>query len=173
MLRKKAEKTFLWLDVVVRGLKVLDLPSNTEIEKIITEAPTRLLDLYRLRVNEISKNPKNYRMLVWVVYAREPLDLRALADAVAFGSSDNITRYADCNNSKPHLTADGLRNSLGTLLDVLNERVYLIHQSLKDYFETSKALWPNLDARLEPRVDIAKIYIRYLALEDFTYKKTV
>lgn len=93
MLRKKAEKTFLWLDVVVRGLKVLDLPSNIEIEKIITEAPTRLLDLYRLRVNEISKNPKNCRMLVWVVYAREPLDLRALADAVAFGSSDNITRY--------------------------------------------------------------------------------
>lgn len=173
MLRKKAEKTFLWLDVVVRGLKVLDLPSNTEIEKIITEAPTRLLDLYRLRVNEISKNPKNCRMLVWVVYAREPLDLRALADAVAFGSSDNITRYADCNNSKPHLTADGLRNSLGTLLDVLNERVYLIHQSLKDYFETSKALWPNLDAGLEPRVDIAKIYIRYLALEDFTCEKIV
>lgn len=173
MLRKKAEKTFLWLDVVIRGLKALELPSNTEIKNTITEAPTYLPNLYRLRVNEISKNPKSRRMLVWVVYAREPLGLRALADAVAFGSSDNITRYADCNNSKPHLTADGLRNSLGTLLDVLNERVYLIHQSLKDYFETSKALWPNPDAGLEPRVDIAKICMRYLALEDFTCKKTV
>lgn len=169
-LKERAGKTFLWLDVVIRSLQELTFPSHSKIEMAIDRASTLLPDLYRLRVNELSKDATNRRILVWVVYAQRPLNLGELADAVAFGSNDDINRYSDCKNDLPHLTTDGLRNSLGALLDIVNEGVYLIHQSLKDFFEESKSLLPGPDAGPEPRLEVAMTCMRYLALDDLRSK---
>lgn len=83
-LRKQAEQTFLWLDVVIRRIRMTENPTLRKVEEAIEHSPEELETLYELLVTEaLSRSRDNARILVWVVYARRPLDLKALGDAIA------------------------------------------------------------------------------------------
>ena len=78
------------------------------------------------------------------------------------------------DEDRSHLTPNSIRLSMGTLLDVIQDKVYPIHQSLKDFFQRFQP-WPNnlfLEDEI-PRLLIAKSCIIYLGLEDFNVKPFV
>lgn len=82
----------------------------------------------------IQRDRDNARLLAWVVYARRPLDLKALEDAMAIKLTEKYTSYEQCLQDRPCLSSDEVHKVFGTLLDIDEGKVYLIYQSLKDCF---------------------------------------
>ncbi|KAI4154500.1 MAG: hypothetical protein LQ340_001657 [Diploschistes diacapsis] len=166
-LNEKAENTFLWLEVVTRGIRSIEMPTPSKIKDTIEDNPEELNDLYHLLVNSLVKKDKDKaRLLAWVVYARSPLDLRALEDAMAIDLTKTYTSYEQCNPDKPSLKSETFHNVFGTLFDIVEDKVYCIHQSLKDYFESRNPLEEFLD-RKHPRLVLAHVSMAYLSLEEF------
>ncbi|KAL9023952.1 MAG: hypothetical protein Q9196_006863, partial [Gyalolechia fulgens] len=165
-LREKTDNTFLWLDVVIKRIKSIGLPTERRIEETVKDSPQDLDDLYHVLVQGFVQRDKDIaRLLACVVYARCPLGLRALQDAVAIDPKEKYTAYEQCEPNKPSFTPGEFYNTFGTLLDVAEDKVYCIHQSVKDYFERRNPLKDAME--LEPRLILAHVSMAYLSLEDF------
>ncbi len=161
----QAENTFLWLEVVIRRIELMDLPTNRKIENAIKNSPKDLDKLYSVLVRDlVQKDADKARLLAWVVYARRPLDLRTLQDAMAIDPAEKYTNYEQCSQDKLYLIPEEFLNIFGTLLDIAEDKVYCIYQSFKDYIERQK---PLQDILPEPRLVLAHVSMAYLSLEDF------
>ncbi len=166
-LSSRAENTFLWLDVVIRKIKSISYPSCENIENTIEQSSEDLYELYQdLITKAVDASEENARILVWAVYAQEPLAVPSLGDAISI--DPRHTRVKDFSKSRLTLQPDVLLKELGTLLDVVGDHVYLIHQSLKDYFENRNPLSNYFD-RIEPRLVPAYVCMTYLSLEEVNY----
>ncbi|ERF76578.1 hypothetical protein EPUS_05851 [Endocarpon pusillum Z07020] len=162
----QADNTFLWLHVVIRKIKSIDVPTPRKIEETIKNSPQDLYDLYhRLVHGIIQRDRDNARLLAWVVYARHPLDLKELEDAMAIKLTEKYTSYEQCLKDRPCLVSDEVHKVFGTLLDINKGRVYLIHQSVKDYFQREDPLQNYIGVK--PRLFLAHISMTYLSLEEF------
>ena len=168
-LHSRTGRTFLWIDIVVRELRRLGTPTMNEIKRIIYGSSQDLDKVYKDLVSKASdESDLNGHILVWAVYASKPLDLSELSDAVSIDPRKEYEYYQDLEEDRPQLTPDSIRWSLGTLLDVIDDTVYLIHQSLKDFFERVDPLKGNpfLKNRI-PRLFLAESCMIFLALKDF------
>ena len=86
----QAKNTFLWLEVVIRKIKIINTPTIRKIENEIKNSPKDLDELYSVLVCDlVQKDGDNARLLAWVVYARRPLDLRALQEAIAINPAEH------------------------------------------------------------------------------------
>ena len=167
-LHRQAEQSFLWLEVVIRRIDAIDTSTKRKIEDIIKNSSQDLDNLYHLLIQSLVQRDRSHaRILACVIYARRPLTLRALEDAVAFNPKETYTNYEQCEQDKPSLTPNAFYNAFGTLLDVAEDKVYCIHQSIKDYFECCNPIKDSID--LDPRIVLAHVSMTYLSLEDFGY----
>lgn len=125
-LREETDNSFLWLKVVIKSI---DLPSIRNIKETIKNSPQDLDDLYHLLVQRLDERGRdNGRLLACVVYARCPLDRRALQDAAAINPREKYTYYEQCEQDNPALGFSEVYNAFGTLLDVEEDnKVYFIH----------------------------------------------
>lgn len=140
-LHKQAENSFLWLEVVIKRIRSMYLPNKRKITETIENSPRDLDNLYYLLVQHlVQRDRDNARLLACVIYARYPLTLRALQDAMAINPREKYTNYKQCEQDKLTLTPNEFYNMFGTLLNVTEDRVYCIHQSVKDYFERRNPL---------------------------------
>ena len=165
---QRAEDTFLWLEVVIRRILSINMPTQRKIKDPIENSPQELDALYRLLIQGLVQRDKNNaRILACVIYARRPLTLRALQDAVAINPTETYTNYEQCEEDRPSLTLNVFYNEFGTLFDVAEDQVYCIHQSVKDYFERCNPIMDSID--IDPRIFLAHVSMAYLSLEDFGY----
>jgi hypothetical protein len=140
-LHMQAEGTFLWLEVVIRRIRSIKLPTVNKIEETIKNSPRDLDELYNPIVHRLVQGDRdNARLLAWVVYTQCPLDLKALGDAMAINPAKNYISYEQCLRDKPRLVSAEVYKFFSTLLDITEGKVYLIHQSAKDYFERQNPL---------------------------------
>jgi hypothetical protein len=163
-----AEQTFLWVSIVLKKLKTSNiLLSHAELKRIIDESPTDLMELYTSIINEIMQGPEaEQKLLVWVVYARRPLKLEELEEALATQMDSETKRSAD--EHRIVLTEKVITSAVGIILEVSDERVHLIHQSAKDFLlkngQLAKARFCD---GLHPSTYLAKVCMTYLCFKDF------
>lgn len=170
---ERAGTTFLWLDVVIRKIRMIEFPTLIKITEAIEGSPEELETFYGHLVSEArDKSEENARILAWVVYARHPLDLKALGDAIAINSQRRYRSYKEYSREIPKLTPRSVRRNLGTLLDVIEDTVYLIHQSVKDFFQEKDPLQSSFDGVL-PRMVLANCCMTYLGLEEFGQQQSI
>jgi hypothetical protein len=166
-LRQRAERTFLWLDVVIRDMRRISFPTIQQVEEVIENLPSELDKLYEQLVTEAVKRDSYIaRLLACVVYARQALDLRALGHAVAIDPQESCDSYEQYCKRVPDLTEQLVRQNVGTLLDVVENKVYFIHQSVRDYFKHHPNPFLDCFGKFEPRLTLAHVCMRYLAMEE-------
>ncbi|KAL8766255.1 MAG: hypothetical protein Q9194_006317, partial [Teloschistes cf. exilis] len=169
-LLQKDEKSFLWLEVVIRRIETLDILTERKIKKTIVTSSLDLDELYREMIQCLLQKDEDRdkaRLLACVVYAYRPLTLRALQDAMAIDPKEKYIEYKQCQQDKSCLTSSEFYSIFGTLLDVAEDKVYCIHQSVKDYFERRNPLKDSLN--IEPRLLLAHVSMVYLSLKDFEH----
>lgn len=97
-LRRKTDDSFLWLEVVIKRLKSIDLPNLRKIEETIKDSPQELDELYHILVQGlVQKDRDNARLLACVIYTQYPPSLQALQDALAMDPSQKYTTYKQCD----------------------------------------------------------------------------
>ncbi|KAF7505723.1 hypothetical protein GJ744_000489 [Endocarpon pusillum] len=125
VLRQKANGTFLWVALVVQEL---EKPESWNPLEVVEEVPVGLHQLYDRMVDQIQqltkKNSDRCRLLLSTVsVAYRPLYLAELGSLCKLsGQVSTLTK-----NTKT------LVAMCGSFLTILDDQVYLIHQSAKDY----------------------------------------
>ncbi|KAF6806523.1 pfs domain-containing protein [Colletotrichum musicola] len=143
-LLSRSEQSFLWLDVVIRRIQDLELPTPAEVNQEIESSSHDLYDLYRYLIQRAATRSRRLvQILVMVVYAKRPLRCDELEHAAATDVSpvSDKQTYQDFVQGVAHLNDRNVTQTLGTLLDVVDGWVLVIHQSLKDFIRHN---WESL-----------------------------
>jgi ankyrin repeat protein len=160
--------TFLWISTVVKELKDLVLPCEADIEAKVLALPEELDKLYKKLVDNMITDPKLAQLLAWVVYAREPLNLKVLEAALATDPENSCKSKKETEKYMSSITAEYLTKVAGTILDVVDSKVSLVHQSAKDFFEREKPLnvLPFCQNK-DPNLYLVRVCLTYLNFDDF------
>lgn len=131
VLRHKAADTFLWVALVLQELRMV---ASWEVLDVLEEIPTGLEELYGRMMKQIlqlkRRNPEFCRlMLSTATLAYRPLHMLELG--VLTGLPENI--------SNKEQRVRELVSMCGSFLTVRGDRVYIIHQSAKDYLMSDMA----------------------------------
>jgi hypothetical protein len=158
-----ARPTFLWASVVVRRLRNLVVPTIAKVKREIEDSSQDLDQLFEGLILKIHTRAKEYTVvLAWVVYAQQSLRLRELEHAVAIGPACGYTSYEQLDENRPDFTPTSFRQDLGVLLDIIDDKVFVIHQSLQDFLTRTDLLERLITSA--PRLYVVDSCIRYLLL---------
>ncbi len=112
-------------------------------------------------------------ILAWITYAKIPLSLHQLEVAIAVGKKRerNVTTWKDCQNERFPLDNDWIRGNLGTLVDVIDDTPFLIHETLRDFLRDN-SLWKTSEVLADferPELLLADVCMTYLAFNEFSW----
>ncbi|KAL7935649.1 hypothetical protein V8C35DRAFT_333543 [Trichoderma chlorosporum] len=172
LLSKHVEQTFLWISIVLKKLTTgSTLLSQADMEQIINDSPADLMELYESIIIQIMQSNDNaaLKLLTWAVYGRRALSLRELEIALAIQEHSND--HKSIEKHQIHLTESSVTSAVGIILEIVNEKVYLIHQSAKDFLLKSECLSEaKFFGVLHPSLYLAKICTTYLCFAEFVEK---
>lgn len=137
-------------------------------------APPTLFEIYEHLLLRIQSRPKSTQYLVkaaltWIFYAREPLSIEELCEAVSICTSGTIS------DKKPVPAAlKQIRKFCGSLIRETADgtRLEAAHFTVKEFFSSlSKDLYPHIASfclsRKEAYREFSKVCLIYLNLKDF------
>lgn len=166
---KNADKTFLWVSLVLHMLPHQADASEGRFHRILTEMPDGLDNVYSKMLFAISSSNRYAarQMLGILLVAREPMSLRQLNECWAIQS---------CHQSlsdlpyQPDMTRT-ISRLCGNFVHIVEGRCYLVHQSAKDYLLRRSGLkdasWFGLTLA-NANLSLAKRCVSFLNLDDFS-----
>lgn len=133
--------------------------------------PTDLRRIYKKIIDRLkAKNDEDVlKLLLWVAYAKLPLNIIDLEFAISLDLRRECRSVEQIDEHKIKLTSECVRKMAGTILEVVHDKVYFIHQSGKDFIVEDKVfqLLPMLHGNLSPDCYLASICMAYLNFEDW------
>ncbi|KAK0736245.1 hypothetical protein B0T21DRAFT_440488 [Apiosordaria backusii] len=136
ILHQKANGTFLWVALVIQELSKDDVESWHALQ-IVEEVPPGLDRMYDRMLNEISRYKRDSefcrRILSVATVAYRPLHLDEIGSLS--GLPEQIVR-----------STENIRKVVakcGSFLTIREDKIYLIHQSAKDYLSASALIFPH------------------------------
>ena len=133
LLIARADRTFLWIKLVLPSLEARRVLLSSDIEMISSQLPSDLASLYRHLLSSIPKDDQAVaaRMLRLLVASDRPLTGEEFGIMMTIGPEH---RSASSLTNDRLLFDDGsARAALGPLVRVHGSTIELVHQSLKDY----------------------------------------
>ena len=172
-LNSKADRTFLWVTLVLHLLEESFLASQRDFRRIIDELPKTLTATYEsfLRGIAIEYQQLATTLLHFLVGSSRPLTLEEIR--VLISVQDHHRNLADIEEEAQPNVQKTIEGVLGPLVRIWDSRVYLLHQSLKEFLQTLSTQKENpLSAiyGVNPRkanLLLAKACVSYLLLDDF------
>lgn len=150
-MRRKANKTFLWVSLVVKELQDLEdveYEESWDVLQVLEEVPSDLIPLYDRMIEQIrqlkNRDPEFCRLVLsTVTLAYRPLHLLELP--IMAGLKGQLL-----HNTK----VQRIVNKCGSFLTIQEDHVYLIHQSAKDYLNTNASAVIFLSRPAEVHYDV-------------------
>ncbi len=176
-LYSKADRTFLWVTLVLHLLEESVLASQKDFKHIIDQLPQTLTITYEHFLHRISIEHQKQAtcMLHFLVGSSRPLTLEemrilmAVHELVDVQSRLSLASIEYCLQFNIQETIEGL---LGPLVRIWDSRIYLVHQSLKDYLQSLSHQKENPLSEIygvdvhKASLFMAKTCVSYLLLDD-------
>ncbi|PWW73086.1 NACHT-ANK domain protein transcript variant 3 [Tuber magnatum] len=167
LLESSADRTFLWVALILEILKGYDDDSEEEFTKIVNTMPANLEELYRKILDKSGSPDKTRRILSIVATAARPLTLREMNAALRIKREH---RSSEELGDMPVEFKKIVKNWCGLFVRVIDSKIYLVHQTAREFLVKGSSGHGNWQYTLSP-VDynflLADICISYLSLEDF------
>ncbi|KAL8946936.1 MAG: hypothetical protein Q9183_007840, partial [Haloplaca sp. 2 TL-2023] len=124
-------RTYLWLHLTFDDIsKRLEL-RNKDITEIIRNIPTNVDEAYTAMLNK-SPDPHRARKLLHIILAAfEPMTLQEINIAMVVEECN--TSFEALDYWKLETAADRIKNICGLFATVVDSKVYLIHQTARDF----------------------------------------
>jgi ankyrin repeat domain-containing protein 50 len=172
-LYSKADRTFLWVTLVLHLLEKSFLASQKDFKRIIDELPQTLTATYERFLNGISieYQPLAIRLLHFLVGSSRPLTLEEIRILTAM-QLHHHTLAAVEEDAQPNIQ-ETIEGVLGPLIRIWDSRIYLVHQSLKEYLQQLSTQRENQLPALygvDPQKSsllLAEACVSYLLFDDF------
>ncbi|KAK7408618.1 hypothetical protein QQX98_009220 [Neonectria punicea] len=178
-LLSRADRTFLWIHMVLSSLEESFLSSVSDLDIIISTLPPSLESTYSSFLAKIPKSNQAiaHRLLSLMLASSRPLHLDEMNCAFAIDGShqSSIEVLQSCQTALDR-TIQGI---LGPLVRISSQKASLVHQTVKDFLLVSDAEAGQLQSyEACPGMPIittksAALYmatacVRYLLLDDFS-----
>ncbi|EXK26983.1 hypothetical protein FOMG_16422 [Fusarium oxysporum f. sp. melonis 26406] len=170
----KADRTFLWIHMVLASIEESLLTSRKEFQKIITSIPEGLAEIYHRYLTAIPLDHQEdaSKLLKLLLACSRPLSLDELN--IAFTMDPSYTTAESIMQNSHNSIAHTVQGILGSLVRVTGQQVSLVHQSVKDYLQDQYIASidsPPAIRMVNPQgsaLQLATVCIQYLLLDDFT-----
>lgn len=169
----KADRTFLWVSLVLRLMEKTPLASQKDFQRIVEDLPKGLAAIYERFLYNI---PTEYQevaalLLHFIAGSMRPLSLDEIRILLALKDPQQSIASIEVD-SQPNIQ-ETIEAILGPLVRISNGRVYFVHQTAKDFLNSlhkqpdhplSKTY--GID-QINANFVLAKSCISYLLLNDF------
>ncbi|KAI9855850.1 MAG: hypothetical protein M1813_009369 [Trichoglossum hirsutum] len=166
---KNADRTFLWVSLVLTDLEGSPQASKTALDDLIDTIPETLDAVYEKILNQsYFKRELVIKLLHIVVAAFRPLSLEEMNVAFVIKSMDKSHRDLDLEPSIDKT----VKSLCGLFVRVTDSKVYLIHQTAKEFLINSSmsinpSSWKHSLCLVESNYVLAQICISYLLFTVF------
>ncbi|RPA92064.1 hypothetical protein L873DRAFT_1794466 [Choiromyces venosus 120613-1] len=168
LLESSADRTSLWVSLVLGILKDSEDDSREGFINIVTTAPRDLAELYSKILDKSTNPDKARRILNIVVAAARPLTLREMNVAFRIKREHNsIKELGDL----PQGFERTVKNLCGLFVRVIDSKIYLVHQTAREFLIKGSlpghGNWQYTLCPGDSNFIMADICIAYLSLEEF------
>ncbi|KAK7976295.1 hypothetical protein PG989_014758 [Apiospora arundinis] len=170
----KADRTFLWVHMVLSSFENLIPISPKDFRRLIDEIPADLQATYRGLLNSIPKESQAIasKLLSLVLGSSRPLDIDEINIALTLNAEHRDEEELK-TDLYPHMVRT-LQVVLGPLVRISESKVSLIHQSAKEFLmrynnSAGEGVTHWFTATQEEiALSVAEVCIQYLTLDDFS-----
>jgi hypothetical protein len=168
----QADRTFLWASLILDILEKSPEASEEAFDTILSSLPKRLDEVYEAILQKTSEPEQVKKTLAVLVASRRPLTLKELNMALSIRATDKSG-----NDIKPRLQFNmsrKVKGLCGPFVRVTNGRVYLVHQTAKEFLIKPPDVerpfpfsWKHCLDPLQINFVLAEICVWYLSLNEF------
>jgi ankyrin repeat domain-containing protein 50 len=163
------QRTYLWVTLIFRILHDELDPTEDRLKDIINTVPQTVDQAYEAILSRIKDKRKAKKLFHLIVAATRPLTLSEINIALAI--EDHHQSYKDLCLSNHARFENTLRNLCGLFINIIDQKVYLIHQTAKEFLvaknEAYQDVWKNSLDHVGSELLMARICITYLLFTDF------
>ena len=176
-------RTYLWLRLIFNDLEQKVVPTKSDISEIARDIPKTVDEAYTDILNKSRDEGMARRLLHIVLAAVRPLTLQEMNVAILM--DDRTESYQDLYFWPLDLAKDRIKNYCGLFLSVVDSKVYLIHQTAREFvvggedFRSSSVLqasfsadWKRSFHTAQSNLLLAEICILYLQLRELEDDKS-
>ena len=179
----KSEGSFLWTTLVLD--RILTKPM-TKLEAVIDECPAGWSNIYYSSLADLDSksHPQVAKAFNIILVAKSPLTKEELKVALYInGRQRTLKALTQAMDEDGDWFVNSLQNSLGDLIQVVNDRITFCHNAVKDFLLYRLADMPIPDGKPDirgtfklsvPEAErtLASCCMNYLNLQDFTEKRS-
>lgn len=173
-LNSKSDKTFLWVALVLQHIRETPNLSMNELQRIVDDLPEKLEEMYERFILRIPTKyqPDAIRLLKLIMGSRRPLTLNEIGIALDIRQShqDYFALSSACRGNM----RDIIQRALGPLARISEEKVHLVHQSVKKFLEDLTKRLDKTGSNMfginpqDANLALAQSCVYYLQLADFS-----
>ena len=160
-------RTYLWLKLIVEVIRDEIGFTKNKLKQIIGTLPATVDQAYEAILSRVRDKDKKkvQKLLHIIVVAHRPLTLKEMNIALAI--EDHHKCCGDLDLEEDKRFGSSVRDLCGLFVSVVDQKVYLIHQTAKEFLVgTSKALtgqWKHSLDPVESNLTMARACIAYLS----------
>ena len=160
------QRTYLWLHLTFDAIEKKLLLTGKDIAAIVSVIPKDVDQAYTAMLDKSPDKNMARKLLHLVVAAKEPLSLKEINVAMVI---DDFHEYYDALEMwSPIGSADLVKNICGLFISVVDSKIYLIHQTAREFLLGEEQHgWRNSFRLAESNLILAKACIWLLVLRDF------
>lgn len=128
-------RTYLWLELVLAEIQLVFAVTRKQLDRTIDRLPESVDAAYTAILDRSRDVRQAKRLLHIILVAKRPLTVKETN--VAFNMTENCKSYDDLVLESTSSFQKRIRNLCGLFVSITDSRVYLIHQTAKEFLVSS------------------------------------
>ena len=157
-------RTYLWLKLIIEVIREEISLTKTKLKQIIRTLPLTVDQAYEAILSKVKDQKRARKLLHLVIAAIRPLTLREMNMAMAIEGHHQCLNDLDVENEIRFRSS--VRNLCGFFVTVMDQKVYLIHQTAKEFLltrgEAVSSYWKHSLNPVDSNLLMATACITYL-----------
>ncbi|OTA59075.1 hypothetical protein K449DRAFT_448129, partial [Hypoxylon sp. EC38] len=167
-------RTYLWVHLIFSTLRESIYVTKDHLKTYINRLPQTLEEAYDKILSRSRDPAMARRLLSIVVVARRPLSLGEMAVVLAI--KENHKTYTDLDLEPEKRFCQKIREICGLFITIANSRIYLLHQTAKEFLVNYQPLhkparhclrWKHSLELIDAHRILAEVCVRYLLFDEF------
>ena len=160
------QRTYLWLHLTFDAIEKKLMLTKKDIAAILSVIPKNVDQAYTAILDKSRDKELARKLLHIILVAKRPLSLKEIN--VALVIDDCHECYDDLEIWSPVGSADLVKNICGLFISVVDSKVYLIHQTAREFLlGENRGGWSKSFRLAESNLVLAKACVWLLRLRDF------
>jgi hypothetical protein len=159
-------RTYLWLNLILDVIRNEIGPTKKRLKQIIGSLPDTIEKAYEAILSRVRDKKRARKLLCIIVAAARPLTLKEMNIALAIEDEHRSYKDLDLDLDNEKRLEDTVRHVCGLFVSVIDQKVYLIHQTAKEFLlaqtEICQVGWKHCIEPAESELVIARTCITYL-----------